>query len=58
MNTKATSKILEFASKYDLPVMIHNNITSPGVSDYPKYLHEMESMLMEYPKAKVVFAHC
>ncbi|MDD5213781.1 MAG: TatD family hydrolase [Candidatus Gracilibacteria bacterium] len=58
MNTKATSKILEFASKYDLPVMIHNNITSPGVSDYPKYLHEMESMLMEYPKAKIVFAHC
>jgi hypothetical protein len=58
MNTKATSKILEFASKYDLPVMIHNNITSPGVSDYPKFLHEMESMLMEYPKAKIVFAHC
>lgn len=58
MNTTATSKILEFASKYDLPVMIHNNITSPGVSDYPKYLHELETMLMEYPKAKVVFAHC
>ncbi len=58
MNTKATSKILEFASKYDLPVMIHNNITSPSISDYPKYLHEMESMLMEYPKAKIVFAHC
>lgn len=58
MNTKATSKILEFASKYDLPVMVHNNITSPWVSDYPKYLHEMESMLMEYPKAKIVFAHC
>lgn len=58
MNTKATSKILEFASKYDLPVMIHNNISSPWVSDYPKFLHELESMLMEYPKAKIVFAHC
>lgn len=58
MNTKSTSKILEFASRYDLPVMIHNNISSPWVSDYPKFLHELESMLMEYPKAKVVFAHC
>ncbi|MDD4151990.1 MAG: amidohydrolase family protein [Candidatus Gracilibacteria bacterium] len=58
MNTKATSLILEFVSKYDLPIMIHNNITSPSVSDYPKYLHELETMLMEYPKAKVIFAHC
>ena len=58
MNTKATSLILEFVSKYDIPIMVHNNITSPSVSDYPKYLHELETMLMEYPKAKVVFAHC
>gem|GEM_PF-2364205 len=28
MNTIATAKLLEFASNYDLPVMIHNNITS------------------------------
>lgn len=58
MNTIASEKILEFATKYDLPVMIHNNIASPWITDYPKYLHEMEVMLRKFPKAKVILAHC
>lgn len=58
MNTKATRKLLEFVTKYDLPLCIHNNITAPGVSDYPKFLHEMEEVLREWPKARVVLSHC
>lgn len=58
MNSIATEKILEFAIEYDLPVMIHNNIASPWITDYPKYLHEMEVVLRKYPKAKVILAHC
>lgn len=58
MNTKATRKLFEFIIEYDLPLCIHNNITAPGISDYPKFLYEMEEVLRQYPKAKVVFAHC
>lgn len=57
MNTKAWYKLLEFVSEYDLPLLIHNNITSPWINDYPKFLHELEVMLREFPKAKVVLAH-
>lgn len=58
MNTLATRKLFEFITKYDLPLCIHNNITAPWVSDYPKFLHEMEEVVREYPKAKVVLSHC
>jgi predicted TIM-barrel fold metal-dependent hydrolase len=58
MNTLATKKLFEFITKYDLPLCIHNNITAPWVSDYPKFLHEMESIIREFPKARVILAHC
>jgi hypothetical protein len=57
MNTRATRKLLEFVTKYDLPLCIHNNITAPWVSDYPKFLYEMEEALREYPKARVILSH-
>ena len=58
MNTYATKKLFEFITKYDLPICIHNNITAPWVSDYPKFLYEMEEIIREFPKAKVVLSHC
>lgn len=58
MNTLATKKLFKFITKYDLPLCIHNNITAPGVSDYPKFLHEMESVIREFPKARVILSHC
>ncbi|MBW7955073.1 amidohydrolase family protein [Candidatus Gracilibacteria bacterium] len=58
MNTLATKKLFEFISEYDLPLCIHNNITAPGVSDYPKFLHELETVIREYPKARLVLCHC
>lgn len=58
MNTLATRKLFEFITKYDLPLCIHNNITAPWISDYPKFLHEMEEVIREFPKARVVLCHC
>ncbi len=58
MNTLATKKLFEFISEYDIPLCIHNNITAPGISDYPKFLHEMETIIREFPKARVVLSHC
>lgn len=58
MNTRSTYKIFEFASKYNLPICFHNNLTSTWVSDYPKYLYEMEDVLKKYPRVKSVFCHC
>lgn len=58
INNMAMYPIFEFASEYDLPVLVHNNISSPWVSDHPKYLYELEVILRHFPKAKIVFAHC
>lgn len=58
INNKALYPILEFAVEYDLPVLVHNNISSPWVSDHPKYLYELEAILRDFPKAKIIFAHC
>ena len=58
INNAAMYPIMEFAVNYDLPVLVHNNITSPWVSDHPKYLFELEAILRDFPKAKVIFAHC
>lgn len=58
MNTTATKKLFKFITEYDLPLCIHNNITAPWISDYPKFLHEMESVIREFPKARVVLSHC
>lgn len=58
MNTQATKRLFEFACEYDLPLCIHNNITAPWVSDFPKFLHEMEEVIREFPKARVVLCHC
>jgi len=57
IHNKALFPILDFAWEHDLPVLIHNNISVPGVSDHPKYLHELEAILREFPKTKIIFAH-
>ena len=58
MNTVATEKIIEFAGKYNLPILVHNNMTSPTVKDYPKYLKEFEETLFKFPRTKIILAHC
>jgi len=58
MNTIFTKKILEFCSNYNLPFLFHNNISSYWNKTYPKFIHEIEEVISEYPRAKVILAHC
>lgn len=57
-NGRAMWPVYEFASEYGVPFMLHHNVTSVGVSSYPKYLHELEEVLREFPKMTTVFCHC
>ncbi len=57
-NHRALWPIYEFAADYDLPVLLHQNVTSVAHSDYPTYLWELEEALREHPRTRFVFAHC
>jgi predicted TIM-barrel fold metal-dependent hydrolase len=58
MNHQALYLIYEFAGQYDLPVLVHQNVTSVTKSDHPVYLHELEEAVREFPRTRFVFAHC
>ena len=57
-NHRALWPIYEFAADYDLPVLLHENVTSVAHGDYPTYLWELEEVLREFPRTRFVFAHC
>jgi hypothetical protein len=57
-NHKALWPIYQFAADHDLPVLVHQNVTSVTKSDHPVFLHEMEEALREFPRTRFVFAHC
>lgn len=57
-NHKALWPVYEFAAAYDLPVLLHHNVTSVTRSDHPVYLHELEEAVREFPLTRFVFAHC
>jgi hypothetical protein len=57
-NHRAMYPIYEFAGQYDLPVLLHQNVTSVTKSDHPVYLHELEEAVREFPRTRFVFAHC
>jgi amidohydrolase family protein len=57
-NHRALRPIYEFAADYDLPVLLHQNVTSVTKSDHPTYLHELEEAVREFPQTRFVFAHC
>jgi hypothetical protein len=57
-NHRALWPVYEFAAHYDLPVLVHQNVTSVTKSDHPVYLHELEEALREFPRTRFVFAHC
>ena len=57
-NHRALDRIFEFAEEKDLPVLIHQNITSVWKSDHPVYLYELEEALRSFPRARFILAHC
>ncbi|MFX1293243.1 MAG: amidohydrolase family protein [Promethearchaeota archaeon] len=57
-NHRALWPVYEFASKHDLPVLMHQNVTSVSKSDYPVYLYELEDVLRDFPRTRFILAHC
>lgn len=48
--------IYDLAAEYDLPVSVHNNISSVWRRE-PIYLNEMETALKRHPKTKFIWCH-
>ncbi len=57
-NHPALDKVYRLAAEKQLPVLLHQDITSIGGSDEPVYLHELEEPLAEHPETTFVWAHC
>ncbi len=52
----ALLRIFDLAAEYDLPVLIHHNISASYESS-PLYLHEMERALAHNRNARIIWAH-
>jgi predicted TIM-barrel fold metal-dependent hydrolase len=55
-NNEAMSRIYHLAAEYDLPVMLHSNITSKRERN-PLYLAEIEEPLRNHPHVRFIWAH-
>ena len=52
----ALMRVYELAARYDLPVLIHHNITSAN-QQAPIYLPELERALAANPETTIIWAH-
>jgi hypothetical protein len=57
-NHRALWPVYQFAADHDLPVLLHQNITSVTKNDHPVYLWELEEAVAEFPRTRFIFAHC
>ena len=55
-NNEAMSRIYHLAAEYDLPVLLHSNITSKRERN-PLYLQEVEEPLRNHPHVRFIWAH-
>lgn len=55
-NHQAMDAIYALAAEYDLPVLVHANITSTRMPE-PLYLAEFEQALAMHPRTKIIWAH-
>lgn len=55
-NSEAMMKVYKLAAEYDLPVLLHSNITSKRERN-PLYLEELEDALKKNPEVKFIWAH-
>jgi hypothetical protein len=57
-NHPAMDGVYEICADLDLPVCLHQNVTSVGTNTYPQWLLELEEALQKHPKVKFVWCHC
>lgn len=55
-NNEALARVYHLAAEYDLPVMLHSNITSKRERN-PLYLQEIEEPLRNHPHVRFIWAH-
>ena len=55
-NHKAMDRVYRVAAEYDLPVMVHANITSQRERN-PLYIEEVEYALKKHPNVRFIWAH-
>jgi predicted TIM-barrel fold metal-dependent hydrolase len=55
-NNEAMTRIYHLAAEYDLPVLVHSNITSKRERN-PLYLEEIEEPLRNHPHVRFIWAH-
>ncbi|WP_233282029.1 amidohydrolase family protein [Pseudomonas mangiferae] len=55
-NNEAMKRVYHLAAEYDLPVMLHSNITSKREKN-PLYLEEIEEPLRDHPHVRFIWAH-
>ncbi|MBA1262099.1 amidohydrolase family protein [Stutzerimonas sp. NM35] len=55
-NNEALAKVYHLAAEFDLPVMLHSNITSKRERN-PLYLGELEEPLRNHPHTRFIWAH-
>ena len=55
-NNEALARVFHLAAEYDLPVMLHSNITSKRERN-PLYLQEIEDPLRNHPHVRFIWAH-
>jgi predicted TIM-barrel fold metal-dependent hydrolase len=55
-NNEALTRVYHLAAEFDLPVMLHSNITSKRERN-PLYLEELEEPLRNHPHTRFIWAH-
>nr|WP_235989158.1 amidohydrolase family protein [Pseudomonas lopnurensis] len=55
-NNEALARVYHLAAEFDLPVMLHSNITSKRERN-PLYLAELEEPLRNHPHTRFIWAH-
>ncbi|WP_394558193.1 amidohydrolase family protein [Aquipseudomonas alcaligenes] len=55
-NNEAMARVYHLAAEYDLPVLMHSNITSKRERN-PLYLEEIEEPLRNHPHVRFIWAH-
>lgn len=55
-NNEALNRVYKLAAEYDLPIMLHSNITSQRERQ-PLYLPELEEAVKAHPKTRFIWAH-
>ncbi|WP_339460643.1 amidohydrolase family protein [Pseudomonas sp. EA_105y_Pfl2_R69] len=55
-DNEALTRVFHLAAEYDLPVLLHSNITSKRERN-PLYLQEIETPLRNHPHVRFIWAH-